>query len=703
MSASSRTSDVSPRSRGNSPAFSSASGRTSRGSSRAGAMDVPPTLLELLETARIRGLGWLLQATARAGIRAHYDEHYVPRSAAKEPTPAASLESVAEVPDVTPACMRTPSSAASFSMYADAASTYADAASTYADEAKADQDIAREDDAELQALSELASSPASTAKLVAGAANDGLLPRSLSASASAARLAALTMTTGTKWRPADNTRALAREHVGGVDRAGRGDTVVGRIVLSSMHRPGPQYSNAPILHAECKGVVIDAQTWRIISLPPRNFSLNPPHAEVDSLLARGLYDIVRVDEGTLVTLHTWQHPVEGQSWCLSTSNGYDVSSLRWMGELTYAEAFFSLMETLYPEAVARTGLTLLRGEDGRTQLQFSDFPPHFCVTVGMRHPHLHPLPYDPPRLWQIQVTDLSGAEPVILPNTEGLPGIPRQKVYDPKDLIAAIRLGAPDATEITCAGLQALNAGALERAKEYIAKARDAQKSGAPPPAPAEPYLPRQPRSAYMLLSDASAATAKIPRRPVPPAAGASAAKTTGGALPVSPFQYGFILRSRDTAVTGPLSDILLDSDLLVKLRQLVYDKMQYYDYNAVTAKNRLEYNAMRAFLSRTDRTAFRSLFPQWEDAFTAYANFVKNVTDAIVHIMRAESMKPVTRVPAPNTPTTAVAMGLLAHIRSREAHFNPFNEGFSRMLEDYVNDPNYAYLYLRALRRIEA
>ena len=113
------------------------------------------------------------------------------------------------------------------------------------------------------------------------------------------------------------------------------------------------------------------------------------------------YDIIRVDDGTVVTLYKWNHPQHGSVWGMASNNGYDVSSLYWMGPMTYAEVFYDLALRRYPEFVAQTGMAIARTGKS-TRLTFTKLDPSFSYTVGFRHHNFHPVVEDPERMWSIQ-------------------------------------------------------------------------------------------------------------------------------------------------------------------------------------------------------------------------------------------------------------------------------------------------------------
>jgi hypothetical protein len=441
---------------------------------------------------------------------------------------------------------------------------------------------------------------------------------------------------------------------------------VGRLVLSCDRRRGPPRGRGAPLYYACNGLVLDARTWRALAVPPCAFNLRPSAKAVDPFLAEGLYDVIRADDGTVVTLYRWDHPTDGGVWALASSNGYDVSSLRWIGPRTYAEVVHDLAARLYPAFVAEAGLGLERTPGGETRLTFARLDPAYCYTLGFRHHDFHPVRADPERLWQIQCAHLARPVPRVLCGLVAgrLPRVPAQSACPLGPLALAAALGAqppapPDADAppppLTLAGLRALGAGAAARAAAYIAS-------------PA---------------SD---------RAPPAQASGPAAAEAAAPALPAE-LDYGYILRSREPARTREHSDLLIETPLLAQVRRIVYERAPRSVRNELTAADRLEYNALRAFLTAHERPVFLALCPEWEPRFRRYRAFV----DEVVVLITGPGAPP--HGPAPSAPAGIVAEHLRAHLRRHEALPAAEKEA-EGIVRDYVMNPEYAHIFLRALAR---
>ena len=112
-------------------------------------------------------------------------------------------------------------------------------------------------------------------------------------------------------------------------------------------------------------------------------------------------------------------------------------------------------------------------------------------------------------------------------------------------------------------------------------------------------------------------------------------------------------------------------------------------------ADPRLEYYALKAYLTKADRNDFLALFPKFKPRFAIYEQFVNNVIHLIIHIHRQSSTTPSTRSPEDNwshTQANTVARALLTHILRHE-------KGFNRdIVHNFVARPEYTILYLWAI-----
>ena len=450
-------------------------------------------------------------------------------------------------------------------------------------------------------------------------------------------------------RPPRDPAETKRFRSGHIIQSRGTELVTGRIILS-----GDRFNNSRNtgkLYSECNGAVIDARTWRHLVIPPRAFSRQCNRRDIDPFLEQDLYDIVQVSDGTVVTIYQWEHPLKGLIWCLATSKGYDVSHLYWMGKLSFAEVVYELLAK-HAEFVAATGLELLRDhlEKGDVRLNFGSLDPGHCYTIGFRHKNFHPMESDPEAIWNIQTANLRTGEVRL---GMGLPAIPRQATFSLPDIRRLVDPTIDDSCPVSVKMFDQLNKTALEDAKKAISM------------------------GVYSHM--------------IPPVEG----------LHVCPFNYGFILRSRNVEITGPHSDVLCESSLLRRVRGFIYRRPPRAIRDEIDHINRQEYNTLKAFLTRIHRVEFLALFPQAKPKFAYYAQFIKNIVHSVIHMHRQDKMGPGMRDRngIKQTRIKKIAKGMLEHILTYEESFKAFDASASEIVHDYIVKPEYTMLYLVALR----
>lgn len=154
-----------------------------------------------------------------------------------------------------------------------------------------------------------------------------------------------------------------------------------RVILSS-NRNTADFSRE--LSRECNGVVLGLPNWTLLSYPApmaRN-----TYRVADVIRSFGKYSIYEVKDGTVVTLY-WYEPQ--QKWCMSSTNGYDVSNHTWMGPRTYSETLHLILQ--------------------KYNFNFKNLNKSHCYCIGFRHHEFHPLLKDPQCAWIVQVCNVSDA------------------------------------------------------------------------------------------------------------------------------------------------------------------------------------------------------------------------------------------------------------------------------------------------------
>lgn len=107
---------------------------------------------------------------------------------------------------------------------------------------------------------------------------------------------------------------------------------------------------------------------------------------------------------------------------------------------------------------------------------------------------------------------------------------------------------------------------------------------------------------------------------------------------------FGFILRSKNFAVTKNYSNILLESNLLSKIRNFIYNHnftKKLHFYNILDTQNSIIINknyynmlhliCLRVFLLKKDANLFITLFPQLKETMVIYEHFMKFLTKYII------------------------------------------------------------------------
>lgn len=126
------------------------------------------------------------------------------------------------------------------------------------------------------------------------------------------------------------------------------------------------------------GTVICTDTWKILAMPPSQPTTKFSRREVDSNLEK--YEVTKIIDGTIATLYYY-----GGSWCISTTNGFDVGDITWIGEKTFSELVYDALSghTKFAQA---SGI----GLNGHCRLELPKLSTDYYYTIGFRHEDIHP-------------------------------------------------------------------------------------------------------------------------------------------------------------------------------------------------------------------------------------------------------------------------------------------------------------------------
>lgn len=503
---------------------------------------------------------------------------------------------------------------------------------------------------------------------------------------------------------------------------------VGRIIISCDRE---RVKAERTLRVECNGVIIDALEWRALAVPPRAFNPRPSVRRVNQHLADGHYRLIRVNDGTVVTLYRWNHPAVGPVWCLGTGNGYDVSAFRWMGDLCYAEIVHSLLShtfsPLRPEqgkaeggeappplsAAEALGCRLVRGLLGPddVRLAFDGLDPAFSYTLGFRHPSFHPLVNDPFGIWNIQAVRLADGA----------------RCYPRPGLAPRTAPPSSDAGPAPCVRKNEQQAERGARPAHFIApfqcvSTTSPAVSGGLWPLPSQVYL--EPENVLMHLPPRDRERAirerggkltlqacrKAGERSLEVALQAIAAGLCGFVH----FNYGVILRSVRPDATLESSDVLVRSKLLECLRRIVYARPPAAERQYITHANRLEYNLLRAHLMSCEWKLIQSLFPHAKGYTARCRELMELVARRIVDLQRERLLRSSANAAGKKTeggdrrqqdnagPITRLAGIILPHIVAADAKkiFNPMSRNALSIVLDHLRNPAFTIAFVSILRR---
>lgn len=174
----------------------------------------------------------------------------------------------------------------------------------------------------------------------------------------------------------------------------------------------------PLLYYYSNGCVIDTIKWKAVSVPPIAFNKRQVPELIEKYYKQGLYDVIKVIDGTVITFYYWDN-----HWNISSSNSYDISSFYWMGDMNYSEIIYDLFTRLYPDAAENCGIQLI----DNSSLDFSKLQKNKSYTIGFRHHNYHPLKADPEYMWNIQNVHLSSGK---IEFNDGIQGLPNQQIIN---------------------------------------------------------------------------------------------------------------------------------------------------------------------------------------------------------------------------------------------------------------------------------
>lgn len=154
-----------------------------------------------------------------------------------------------------------------------------------------------------------------------------------------------------------------------------------------------------IFQQEANGLILDANTFLPLLVPPRSLKMNHTCEVVNKFINLGYYRIYKVLDGTTINFYYMRHNTENTGeWRLSTARGFDMANITWNGNKTFRQVF--------EEIIKKKNLTW----DTFTNLLDKDC----CYTFGIKHQEYHKFPnYDYP-IWYIQSVNLNPSSDLYL-------------------------------------------------------------------------------------------------------------------------------------------------------------------------------------------------------------------------------------------------------------------------------------------------
>lgn len=290
--------------------------------------------------------------------------------------------------------------------------------------------------------------------------------------------------------------------------------------------------------------------------------------------------------------------------------------------------------------------------EGDCRIEFTELDEGRCYTINMRDHGLQPLLNDPPAIWSVQSVALRGDSDFQPSFDIGVPSFPKQKVMTLPELQGAVRERLPDeGPEVTVAALRQLCDSSIEDAIRAIREGR------------------------------------------------------TG----FDHFHYGFILRSRSHGETGDVSDIIIESPLLNRVRHHMYSppSQSSPDAKRITTHNRLRFFALRSLLlNEASREEILALFPQFTELDSKAREFLNNVQHYVLEHSRRRASRPEKQSAGASPPaaphrSSVACLGdeVLRAVYREFPNFNGFERGVAEAtIRGYVHDAQNAMFVLAAI-----
>lgn len=150
-----------------------------------------------------------------------------------------------------------------------------------------------------------------------------------------------------------------------------------------------RFNDTDKLKLDCNGFVFDVKNMKPLVIPPLTYKSNIDKNIVNKHISNGVYDIYKVEDGTVFSLYWWE---PSNKWVISTTRSYEINDKKW-GSLTYTEIIKYILEKL--------------GHDDKKF--YNSLDKSHSYTFGFKHPNMHPFHEGKEpiyKLWFIQSSNL---------------------------------------------------------------------------------------------------------------------------------------------------------------------------------------------------------------------------------------------------------------------------------------------------------
>ncbi len=155
-------------------------------------------------------------------------------------------------------------------------------------------------------------------------------------------------------------------------------------------------------------------------------------------------------------------------------------------------------------------------------------------------------------------------------------------------------------------------------------------------------------------------------------------------------IHYGFILRSRTGA-----DDIIIESELLKKIRMLMYNVPTSQKMTNITPRGRMQYMILRSYLSDVNKFIFLQLFPQFMPEYKRYDQEFFQLGEKIISIMRNRSA-----IPRPQgQKLDALAARMAARLKN-DTHINVMDAYGPSIVNDFLMQGKYIDEYCQCFNQ---